>query len=199
MPAIGPQTIERAAAAGLAGVVVEAGAVLVLDRDETLRAAETASCTVLGLRAPAAPVPTRLGRLVGRVIGRRRPSRRDAADIETGLATVLRLTPFATGAGAVVVRQYVLAIEAAEGSIAMLERSVSLRQWGLRWRNVGVMVRRAEDASKEVGILETLMAHAAAQGLAGLAVTGSADALAPYDDAARLADRHGLFLVLCEV
>ena len=36
MPAIGPRTIEQAAAAGLAGVVVEAGAVLVLDRAEAI-------------------------------------------------------------------------------------------------------------------------------------------------------------------
>ena len=79
------------------------------------------------------------------MIGRRRPSRRDAADIETGLAAVTALAPFATGAGAVVVRHYMLAIEAAEGVMAMLERAAALRQWGLRWRKVGVLVRRAEE------------------------------------------------------
>ena len=31
----------------------------------------------------------------------------------------------------------------------MLERAAALRQWGLRWRKVGVLVRRAEDASEE--------------------------------------------------
>ncbi|MFK7791861.1 MAG: LpxI family protein [Devosiaceae bacterium] len=37
MPAIGPRTIENVAAAGLAGVVVEAGRVLIGEREETIR------------------------------------------------------------------------------------------------------------------------------------------------------------------
>jgi hypothetical protein len=40
--------------------------------------------------------------------------------------------------------------------------------------------------------------QAAAQGLAGIAVTGPAEALAAYEGAARLADASGLFLVVCE-
>jgi len=199
MPAIGPRTIEQAAAANLAGVAVEAGAVLVLDREEAVRAADAAGCAVHGLEPPAARPPARAGATIGRVIGRRRPSRRDAADIETGLAAVAALAPFATGAGVVVVRHYILAIEAAEGVTAMLERAAALRQWGLRWHKVGVLVRRAEETSMEASALGALLAQAAAQELAGIAVTGPAEALAPYEAAARLADNHGLFLVLCEV
>jgi len=199
MPAIGPRTIEQAAAANLAGVAVEAGAVLVLDREEAVRAADAAGCAVHGLEPPAARPLARAGATIGRVIGRRRPSRRDAADIETGLAAVAALAPFATGAGVVVVRHYILAIEAAEGVTAMLERAAALRQWGLRWRKVGVLVRRAEETSMEASALGALLAQAAAQELAGIAVTGPAEALAPYEAAARLADNHGLFLVLCEV
>lgn len=41
-PAIGPGTIENAAKAGLAGVVVEAGGVMILDRAATLAAADAA-------------------------------------------------------------------------------------------------------------------------------------------------------------
>ncbi len=37
MPTIGPETVHGVAAAGLAGLVVEAGKALMLDRDETLR------------------------------------------------------------------------------------------------------------------------------------------------------------------
>lgn len=200
MPAIGPRTVEQAAAAGLAGVVVEAGAVLVLDRDEAIRIADASGFAIHGLGPPGAvAAPVRPGRAIGRVIGRRRPSRRDAGDIETGLAAVAALAPFATGAGVVVVRHYILAIEAAEGAAGMLERAAALRQWGLRWRKVGVLVRRAEGAGKEAGALEAQLAQAALQELAGIAVTGPADALAPYEGAGRLADDHGLFLVLCEV
>lgn len=39
LPTIGPDTVHRAAAAGLAGIVVEAGGVLIVDRDAALRAA----------------------------------------------------------------------------------------------------------------------------------------------------------------
>jgi LDH2 family malate/lactate/ureidoglycolate dehydrogenase len=62
-----------------------------------------------------------------------------------------------------------------------------------------VLVRRAEETSMEASALGALLAQAAAQELAGIAVTGPANALAPYEAAARLADNHGLFLVLCEV
>ena len=139
-------------------------------------------------------------RRIGRVIGRLRPSRRDADDIERGLAAVECLAPFATGSGAVVVRHYVRAIEAAEGPAAMLERAAALRrQWGLRWRKVGVFVRRAADARTRTGARSAaLFAQAASQELAGIAVTGPAHALGAYEDAGRLADDLGLFLVLCE-
>ena len=138
-------------------------------------------------------------RRIGRVIGRLRPRRRDAEDIERGLAAVECLAPFATGSGAVVVRHYVRAIEAAEGADAMLERAAALRrQWGLRWRKVGVFVRRAADTDQYGSALAALFELASSQELAGIAVTGPAHALAAYEDAGRLADDLGLFLVLCE-
>jgi UDP-2,3-diacylglucosamine hydrolase len=202
MPAIGPRTIEQAAAAGLAGVVAEAGAVLVLDRAETIAIADARGCAIHGL-AGAVRLPQRAlaapRRRIGRVIGRVRPSRHDVADIERGLAAVECLAPFATGGGAVVVRHYVRAIEAAEGAAAMLERAAGLRrQWGLRWRKVGVFVRRVGDATEDGSALKALLAQAAAQELAGIAVTGKAQALAPYEDAGPLADDLSLFLVLCD-
>ncbi|MBH0239668.1 LpxI family protein [Methylobrevis albus] len=42
MPTIGPATVEAAAAAGLAGIVIEAGRVLILDRALTIRTADEA-------------------------------------------------------------------------------------------------------------------------------------------------------------
>ena len=42
LPAIGPATVAGAAAAGLAGIVIEAGGVMILDRAETLAAADAA-------------------------------------------------------------------------------------------------------------------------------------------------------------
>ncbi|MCX7644950.1 MAG: UDP-2,3-diacylglucosamine diphosphatase LpxI [Rhodobacteraceae bacterium] len=47
MPAIGPGTVRGAAAAGLAGIVVAAGSVLILDREDTLAAAGEAGLFLL--------------------------------------------------------------------------------------------------------------------------------------------------------
>ena len=49
LPVIGVSTIEHAAAAGLAGVAGEAGGVLVLDREATIRAADEAGLFLLGV------------------------------------------------------------------------------------------------------------------------------------------------------
>ena len=49
-PTIGAQTVALAAAAGLRGIVVEAGATLLLDRDEVIRAADAAGLFVVGVR-----------------------------------------------------------------------------------------------------------------------------------------------------
>lgn len=41
-PAIGPDTVDAAAAAGLSGIAIEAGGVMLLDRDEAIRRADAA-------------------------------------------------------------------------------------------------------------------------------------------------------------
>lgn len=52
MPTIGPRTVAVAAAAGLAGIAVEAGATLVLERQAVARAADAAGLFVIGFEAP---------------------------------------------------------------------------------------------------------------------------------------------------
>ena len=51
-PTIGPRTVLLAAEAGLRGIAAQAGATLVLDRDEFVRAAEDAGLFVVGIRLP---------------------------------------------------------------------------------------------------------------------------------------------------
>lgn len=51
LPVIGPETVRRAAAAGLAGIAAESGRVLVANREETRRAAEDAGLFVVGVGA----------------------------------------------------------------------------------------------------------------------------------------------------
>ncbi|MBL8569630.1 MAG: UDP-2,3-diacylglucosamine diphosphatase LpxI [Phreatobacter sp.] len=53
MPAIGPATIEKAAAAGLRGVAVPAGSALVVDMEEVVRRADALGLFVVGLEASA--------------------------------------------------------------------------------------------------------------------------------------------------
>jgi len=48
LPTIGPQTIRRAAEAHLSGIAGEAGQILVIDREETVRLADAAGLFVLG-------------------------------------------------------------------------------------------------------------------------------------------------------
>lgn len=50
LPAIGASTVERAAAAGLAGIVAEAGAALVVDRPAVVAAADRLGLFVAGIR-----------------------------------------------------------------------------------------------------------------------------------------------------
>jgi DUF1009 family protein len=52
-PTIGPQTVILAAESGLRGIAAEAGATLVLDRDEVIRLADSAGLFVVGVRAAA--------------------------------------------------------------------------------------------------------------------------------------------------
>ncbi|HVA12702.1 MAG TPA: UDP-2,3-diacylglucosamine diphosphatase LpxI [Stellaceae bacterium] len=51
LPAIGPQTIAAAAASGLRGIAIEAGACLVLDRAAVIAAADRAGLFVIGIAA----------------------------------------------------------------------------------------------------------------------------------------------------
>jgi DUF1009 family protein len=50
-PVVGPQTVAGAAAGGFAGIAVEAGGTLVLDRPETVRRADAAGLYIVGVDA----------------------------------------------------------------------------------------------------------------------------------------------------
>jgi DUF1009 family protein len=213
MPAIGPRTVDGVAAAGLAGVAVEAGAVLLLDREQAVQAADSTGIAVVGLQSklhsatePGAGHNVPSGRSRGqvplaanRVVSRSVPDARAEADIEKGLAAIERLSPFGAGRAVVVARGYILAIAAAEPAFAMLERTRALRQWGVgARRRLGVLACRACGSEWDETAVATLLDRAAAAGLAGIAVTGPPAALAGFASAGAAADRHGLFLATTE-
>ncbi|MGI9389064.1 MAG: LpxI family protein [Boseongicola sp.] len=49
-PVIGPETVDAAAAAGLSGIAIEAGGVMLLDRDESIRRADAAGMFIWARR-----------------------------------------------------------------------------------------------------------------------------------------------------
>jgi DUF1009 family protein len=48
LPTIGPDTIAQAANAGLAGIAIEAGSTLILDKSETINCANAANIFIIG-------------------------------------------------------------------------------------------------------------------------------------------------------
>jgi len=197
MPAIGPETVARVAAAGLKGVAVEAGRALAARRAELIERADAASVFAAGWEdasgnGAAAPMTQvlsvpRLGRL-----GAVAPRARDRADIGKGAATLTALSPFKVGRAAVVTRRHVLGVETGEGLAALLSRVSRLRQWGdgPAHRRVGVAV--IADARDVDG---AAVAAAAAAGLRGVAVIGDGASGDRMREAIELADRTGLFIV----
>src|SRR5262249_62353724 len=129
-------------------------------------------CAVYGL-APHSSSPSAGAQALphafrrGRVIGQRRPSRRDRRDLERGLGVLDALASVGVAGAVVVARSHVLAIEAGEERAAMLKRAASLRQWGLHGsRRLGVFVCQARAGESEAA-MRTNLQLASEQRLAG--------------------------------
>jgi len=133
-------------------------------------------------------------------ISRREPSPRDRADIARGVALLSAIGPFDVGQGAVVVDNYVLAVEAAEGTDGMLARIAELRSEG-RVRSAvgtGVLVKTPKPAQDRrfdlPAIGPSTVAGAARAGLAGIAVTAGAAIVAEPAEVGAAADRAKIFV-----
>ncbi|MGE4221291.1 MAG: UDP-2,3-diacylglucosamine diphosphatase LpxI, partial [Alphaproteobacteria bacterium] len=50
-PTVGPETVDRAAAAGLRGIAIEANGVILLDREEAVRRADAAGLFLFVIEA----------------------------------------------------------------------------------------------------------------------------------------------------
>ena len=134
-------------------------------------------------------------------IGARTPPPQAEADIRVGAALIAALSPFDVGQGVVVADGRVVAIEAAEGTDAMLARVADLRA-ARRLRlsgPAGVLVKapkRGQDLRLDMPTIgpQTVAAAAAAQ-LRGIAVVAGAVLIAERAAMARAADSAGLFVV----
>jgi DUF1009 family protein len=190
LPAIGPATVARAAEACLAGIAVEAGRTLLLDRREIATRADAARLFVVArdvvpAEAPRLVVDVRAQTLDGAEL----PGmlRRDALK---GVGVLTALAPNVASGGVVVVRGHVLGIETGEGIAALLRRASDLRQWGSRrWRRRDGMLVLPNAASLTVEDVA-----AAAAGLAGIAIVEQMDDRGRLQALAASARSRGLVL-----
>jgi len=137
---------------------------------------------------------------VGGIAGRA-PNGAEEADIAFGGALLGALSPFDVGQGAVVANARVLAVEAAEGTDAMLARVAQMRASGrLRLKGrAGVFVKaakRGQDMRLDLPAvgLPTIAAAASAE-LSGLAIAAGEVLIAERAAFASAAEAAGLFVV----
>ncbi len=193
LPAIGPDTVRRAADAGLAGIAVLAKGTLAAERAELVRCADAASLFVQGFKddsATAADCAPATADGLLQTLGKRAPTAGERADVSKGSALLAALAPLAGSRGAVIDRGHVLAVECGEGAGALIARVGGLRQWGRRRsrRRSGLAVL------SEGADLPQSLRGAAEAGLAGLALLGHPPQ--EPEEAAREADRLGLVLLV---
>jgi DUF1009 family protein len=133
-------------------------------------------------------------------IGRLEPSARDRADIERGLALLAAMGPFDIGQAAVVAANHVLAVEAAEGTDAMLARVAELRAKGRipTPPGVGVLVKApkvGQDLRFDLpAIGPRTVAEVARAGLAGIAVAAGGSIVAEPAETVASADTARIFV-----
>jgi UDP-2,3-diacylglucosamine hydrolase len=160
------------------------------------RLAEEAGLRIIGVKDVAPEIMVPEG-----VLGRHQPSARDRTDIACALDLIATLGPFDVGQAAVVANNYVLAIEAAEGTDNMLLRIADLREMGrvTTPKNVGVLVKAPKPKQDQRFDLPTIgprtVANAARASLAGIAVAAGYTMMADPSELIAEADRAGLFVV----
>ena len=123
------------------------------------------------------------------------PDAQAMTDIARGVAVARRLGEVDVGQGCVVQQGLVLAVEAIEGTDAMLARCGPLRREGAG----GVLVKLVKPGQERRADLPTIGAqtirNAAAAGLRGVAFEAGGTLLAEREEALALADAAGLFLL----
>jgi DUF1009 family protein len=135
------------------------------------------------------------------ILGGRRPTVQENADIARGLAVIEALGAFDIGQAAVVANNHVLAVEAIEGTDQMLMRIGELRKSG-RIRAAagsGVLIKAPKPHQDRRFDLPSIGPHTVdavtRAGLAGIAVVAGGAIIAEPARVAEAAERAGLFVV----
>lgn len=133
-------------------------------------------------------------------IGRHQPNENNLNDISQAAKVVRAIGALDIGQGAVVCRGVVLAVEAAEGTDAMLDRLLELSATlkGTAEAREGVLVKLPKPGQERRIDLPTIgvqtIEKAAAAGLAGIAVEAGGALIYDVAAVARAADAAGLFV-----
>lgn len=198
LPAIGPETVTRVAAARLEAIVVEADRVLAAQRSALVALARQNRVAVHGLVPPAgnalrtAPQTAAQSQISPIHLTRIVPDDIQSRDIAVGVAILATLHPVLQSRAVVVVRKHVLAVEAGEGTAAVLSRAAGLRQWGSHRRRAraGVTVlARADDIDQQT------VTAAAQAGLAGIAFFAAPGPPSVSRAVTETAAAHNMFIV----
>lgn len=133
-------------------------------------------------------------------VASKKPSSEDKADITIAFEVVRALGRLDIGQAAVVAKGRVLAVEAAEGTDAMLERCAEIRRRGRsHGKRSGVLVKAPKPGQEERIDMPTIgpetMRRAAEAGLAGVAVTAGHVLVSERQETVETANAHKLFLV----
>jgi DUF1009 family protein len=129
-----------------------------------------------------------------------KPNPEQMADIERGAAVAAAIGEFDVGQGVVICNGLVLAVEAQEGTDAMLRRVMELPAAvrGASDSRRGVLVKRPKPIQERRIDLPTIgvqtIERAAAAGLAGIAVEAAGALAVRRDRIIAAADREGLFI-----
>lgn len=160
------------------------------------RVFENGGFRVIGAHEAAPEITAPVGPL-----GQLRPDAAVEHDIARGFGLLAAMSAFDVGQAAVIAGRRVLAIEAAEGTDAMLDRVTTLREAGRLAlpAGIGVLVKapkRRQDRRFDLpSIGPETVTRAARAGLAGIAVIAGATIVAEPQRLIAAADRAGLFVV----
>jgi DUF1009 family protein len=157
---------------------------------------ETDGFRVVGAAEAAPGMIAREGTL-----GRHQPSQQDSADIAKGFAVVKRLGELDVGQAAAVCSGLTLAVEAAEGTDAMMARITTLPEHirGTPAKRRGVLVKAPkpiQDRKTDLPVIGVkTLRNIAAAGLAGVAVEAGGALIVDRKAVIATADELGLFVV----
>lgn len=148
-------------------------------------------------------VPDLLAPAAGSMITRKRPGKRDDANIVAALRAARMIGALDIGQGAVAVGGRVIALEGVEGTDSMLERVADLRDMGRVKVAGGVLVKcvkpdqeeRADLPAIGVGTVES----ASQAGLSGIAVEAGHSLILGYADTVERANALGLFITTFDI